>query len=127
MNNNSFKKELVFYVLIGVFVVMVDFTSYHFYNKIFSVDFSISKRLSFLTGAVFSFVLNKYITFKSQEKKISEPILFSIIYFLSFILNSFTHDILIDTFSNNYPFIIATYISIVINYFGQKFIVFKKK
>lgn len=127
MINDSIKKELIYYILIGIFVVIVDFISYHFFNKMFSIDFSNSKRLSYLTGAAVSFILNKYITFKSQEKKISEPILFLIIYLLSFALNSFTHDVLLDILSGNYPFIIATIVSVVINYLGQKFIVFKKK
>jgi putative flippase GtrA len=127
MIKDTFKKELIYYILIGIFVVLVDFISYHFFNKIFSIDFSNSKRLSYLLGAVLSFILNKRITFKSQEKKIFEPVSFSILYFSSFVLNSFTHDVLLDYLSGNYPFIIATILSVVINYLGQKFIVFKKK
>ncbi len=127
MINNTLKKELIYYILIGIFVVLIDFVSYHFFNKIFSIGFSNSKRLSYITGAFFSFILNKRITFKSRGKKISEPVLFFIIYLSSFILNSFTHDVLLDYLSGNYPFIIATIVSVVINYMGQKFIVFKKK
>jgi putative flippase GtrA len=127
MINDSIKKELIYYILIGILVVLVDYISYHFFYKIFSIDFSNSKRLSYLTGALLSFILNKRITFKSHEKKISEPILFSILYFLSFVLNSVTHDALLNHFSGNYPFIIATVVSVMINYIGQKFIVFKKK
>mgnify|MGYP006091906149 CR=1 FL=1 len=127
MRKDNFKKEIFSYVLIGLFVVLVDFLTYHFFNILFSVDLSISKRLSYLTGASLSFILNKRLTFKSKEKKISEPILFSVVYFLSFILNSFTHDVLLNYFSGNYPFYIATMVSVLINYFGQKFFVFKKK
>jgi putative flippase GtrA len=127
MISESFKKELIVYILIGVLVVLIDFASYQFYNKAFSVDFSNSKRLSYLTGAAVSFLLNKHITFKSHEKKISEPILFSIIYFSSFVLNSFTHDVLLDHLYGNYPFVVATIVSVIVNYLGQKFIVFKKK
>lgn len=127
MINDSNKKELIYYILIGILVVLVDYISYHFFYKIFSIDFSNSKRLSYLTGALLSFILNKRITFKSHEKKISEPVLFSILYFLSFVLNSATHDALLNHFSGNYPFIIATLVSVILNYIGQKFIVFKKK
>ena len=67
----------------------------------------------------------KYFTFKSTKWKISEIFSFSVIYFSSFVLNSFTHDVLLNYFSGNYPFIIATFISVLINYLGQKLIVFK--
>ena len=127
MINDTFRRELILYILIGVFVVLVDFILYHSLNKIFSIDFSNSKRVSYLSGTVISFVLNKHITFKSSKKNLSEPILFFILYFLSFVLNSFTHDIILDCFSGNYPFIIATTLSVAVNYLGQKFIVFKKK
>lgn len=127
MISGTLKEELIYYILIGIIVVFVDFVSYHFFIKYFSIDYSNSKRLSYLTGAVLSFLLNKYITFKSSKKKISEPILFSILYFISFVLNSISHDVLLKYFAGNSPFIIATFISIGINYLGQKFIVFKKK
>jgi putative flippase GtrA len=127
MINDSIKKELIYYIIIGILVVLVDYTSYHFFNKIFLIDFSNSKRFSYLTGATLSFILNKRITFKSKEKNLSEPILFFILYFSSFVLNSFTHDVLLNHFSENIPFIIATLVSVILNYVGQKFIVFKKK
>ena len=125
MNNESFKKELVIYLIVGLIVVLVDFISYNLYNSKFSIDFSLSKRLSFLTGSTFSFFLNKYFTFKSPKWKISEIFSFSVIYFSSFVLNSFTHDVLLNYLSGNYPFIIATFVSVLINYLGQKLIVFK--
>jgi putative flippase GtrA len=127
MINDSFRKELMCYITIGIFAVLIDYISYLFFINIFSIDFSNSKRLSYLTGAIFSFILNKRITFKYKEKNISAPILFSILYFSSFILNSFTHDVLLNYFPGNYPFIIATIASVILNYVGQKFIVFKKK
>lgn len=127
MTNDSFKRELIDYITIGILVVLVDYVSYHLFNKILSIDLSNSKRISYLTGATLSFILNKFITFRSPRKNISEPALFSILYFLSFVLNSYIHDVLFKYFSGNYPFLIATAVSIVVNYVGQKFIVFKKK
>lgn len=127
MTNDSFKRELINYIIIGILVVLVDYVSYHLFNKSLSVDLSNSKRLSYMTGATLSFILNKLITFRSPRKNISEPALFSILYFLSFVLNSYLHDVLLNYFSGNYPFLIATVVSIVVNYVGQKFIVFKKK
>ena len=127
MINYFIKKEIIYYIIIGIIVVFVDYTSYLFFNKIFLIDVSNSKRFSYLIGATLSFILNKLITFKSQEKNLSEPVLFFILYFSSFVLNSFTHDVLLNYFSGNFPFIFATLVTVILNYIGQKFIVFKKK
>lgn len=125
--NNVLKRELIYYIIIGTIVVLVDFLSYHFYYSTLSIDISNSKKISYITGGILSFFLNKIITFKSSKKNISEPLLFSIVYFLGFIFNSITHDLTLKFISGNYPFYLATVVSVGINYLGQKFIVFKKK
>ena len=127
MIKEKFKVELIKYVLIGAFVVLIDFLLYHFFYKVFQINFSNSKRLSYVSGTIVSFFLNKYITFDSPKKNLNEAFLFGTLYFVSFSFNSLSHDFLLNYFSGNYPFYIATIVSIIINYLGQKFIVFKKK
>tara|TARA_B110000879_G_C10968561_1_gene430488 strand:+ start:324 stop:698 length:375 start_codon:yes stop_codon:yes gene_type:complete len=123
---NNYLKELFLYILIGIFVVLIDFLSYQFLIRFIEIDVSNSKRLSYIIGSLFSFVLNKIITFKSSDKNLKEPVLFSIVYFFGFVSNSLTHDFLINYLDGNGPFYISTIFSVLINYFGQKFIVFKK-
>lgn len=127
MIKKEIRREIVFYVIVGILSVVIDFLSYNFLNNIFYLDNSNSKRLSYLIGSTSSFLLNKKITFKSPKKTFKEPILFSIVYLISFVLNSVTHDILLEYIDGSCPFIIATFISVIINYIGQKFVVFKKK
>ena len=127
MMKKKVRREIIFYVIVGILSVIIDFLSYTFLNNIFYLDNSNSKRLSYLIGSTSSFLLNKKITFKSPKKTFKEPILFSIVYLISFVLNSVTHDILLEYIDGSYPFIIATFISVIINYIGQKFVVFKKK
>ena len=107
--------------------MFVDYLFYQLLNKAFDIDLSNSKRVSFIVGGIVSFFLNKYITFNSNKKKLIEPFLFAIVNFLSFSINSISHDIAIMYVSGNYPFYISTFLSAALNYFGQKFIVFKKK
>ena len=127
MIKKKFKREIIFYVIVGITSVIIDFSSYNFLTNIFYLDNSNSKRISYLIGSISSFLLNKRITFKSPKKTFKEPILFSIVYLYSFILNSVIHDIMLEYIDGNYPFVIATLISVIINFIGQKFIVFKKK
>ena len=127
MIKKKIKREIIFYIIVGITSVIIDFSSYNFLTNIFYLDNSNSKRISYLIGSIFSFLLNKRITFKSPKKNFKEPILFSIIYLFSFVLNSVVHDIMLEYIDGNYPFVIATFVSIIINFIGQKFIVFKKK
>lgn len=127
MIKKKIRREIIFYIIVGITSVVIDFLFYYFLINIFHLDNSNSKRLSYLIGSTSSFLLNKRITFKSTKKTFKEPILFSLVYLFSFILNSFTHDIMLEYFDDSYPFIIATFISVIMNYLGQKFIVFKKK
>lgn len=123
---NNFLKQLMRYIIVGIIVVFIDFGSYKFLINIFEVDVSISKRFSYIIGALFSFFLNKTLTFKSWTIKLEEPLLFIIVYFIGFVSNSFVHDISLNYFKGNMPFYVSTFSSIMINYLGQKFIVFKK-
>jgi putative flippase GtrA len=127
MIKKKIRREIIFYIIVGITSVVIDFLFYLFLTNIFYLNNSNSKRISYLIGSTSSFLLNKRITFKSPKKTFKEPILFSIVYLFSFVLNSFTHDIMLEYIDGSYPFIIATFISVIINYIGQKFIVFKKK
>ena len=120
------KKEVRNYLYVGVICVIIDFILYEFLIDYTNLGLSNSKRLSYIIGASFSFILNKTITFKSGEKNITEPVLFILVYAFSFMLNSIAHDFFINIFDGYLPFLIATFLSIVVNYLGQKFLVFKK-
>lgn len=124
---NKLQKELLSYIIVGVFAVLIDFLFYKIFSDIFLIDISISKRLSFILGSIWSFIFNKFVTFQSFERKLSQVFLFVIVYFISFISNSLCHDFLLNFMSGNNPFYISTVLSIIINYLGQKFVVFKKK
>ena len=103
------KKELIKYFFVGLFVVFVDYLFYQLLNK---ADIDLSKfktSILFIVGGIVSFFLNKYITFNSNKKKLIEPFLFAIVNFLSFSINSISHDIAIIYVSGNYPFYISTF------------------
>lgn len=121
----SFIYETKNYILVGIFSVIIDFLGYFLLS--FYLSSSISKKISFVMGTIWSYFMNKKVTFKSKGKLIPQLTVFILVYSLSFSMNFITHDFLITYFDNYLPFFISTLLSVIINYLGQKFIVFKKK
>jgi putative flippase GtrA len=126
MLNKKLKKQFLSYSAIGIISLSIDFIFYNILHYFFALNLSLSKALSFIIGSTNSFIFNKKITFKSQKKSLTEPFLFFLIYSFSLTVNYFSHKLMVDKFSGYIPFIIATTLSIMINFFGQKTIVFKK-
>jgi len=120
--------EIYRFIIIGICSVSLDFLFYYLFIYFEILDPNNSKRISFIIGAIFAFYANRNYVFKVNEKKISQYAMFSILYFTSFILNSVVHDyiFLISKFTL-IAFLCATFVSTVINFIGQKFIIFKKK
>lgn len=118
-------KQILYYLIVGIFAVFVDFLIYILLNEFMNLNPSISKRVSYVSGATFSFFFNKKLTFKSKKKYFKEILLFMIIYMISYFLNSYIHDLSFLYVKGYYPFFFALIISIIFNYLGQKLIVFR--
>tara|TARA_B100001057_G_scaffold420416_1_gene440785 strand:- start:198 stop:407 length:210 start_codon:yes stop_codon:yes gene_type:complete len=69
--------------------------------------------------------MNKNFTFNSKRKNLIEPVKFVFVYILSLFCNSRAHDFFLEYDVIYLPFISATLVSVVINFTGQKFWVFK--
>ena len=134
MRNNRFflyflifcnkQHQFIKFVVVGLIVVSIDYFFYELFNVLFLMSFSNSKRISFIIGGIFSFFLNKRITFNSKKKTPIIPFFFILITLISFGMNSLFHDFSFKYFTGNYPFLISTTVSAFINFFGQKYIVF---
>tara|TARA_B100001996_G_C18283675_1_gene447973 strand:+ start:171 stop:500 length:330 start_codon:yes stop_codon:yes gene_type:complete len=109
-----------------LFSTILDFFFYTLLISEFSISASNAKKLSYVAGTLNSFIFNKKITFKSQGKSINELIKYLLVWGVSFSINSFSHDFSSNYFEGYIPFTVATLISIIINFFGAKFWVFKK-
>ena len=120
--------EIYRYIIVGLCSVLIDFLFYYIFIYFEFLDPNYSKRLSFIMGAIFAFYANRTYVFKVNEKKISQYILFSLLYFTSFILNSVIHDyVFLISGLTLISFLSATFVSTAINFIGQKFIIFNKK
>ena len=129
--NSSIKGQSVLFIIIGLTAVFIDTCSYLFLLY-FTGLINLSKFVSFIIGAVFSYYGNKNITFNVKAKKLT-PIYFSLVYSISLGLNIFSNSFSLYLFKNKerinilISFFIATLISALFNFIMMKFFVFREK
>lgn len=134
--NKSLHRELRYFFCIGLFTTFIDFLVYSFGHHF--LPYSIAKTFSFITGSCFSYLLHKHFTFQQKHHKVKNMARFALLYVLSLILNVsinsgsiilLTHIMPMSWLSHGQilvcAFLIATGVSTVINFSGQKFWVFK--
>ena len=104
----------------------IDAAVYFFLVHAGWLDPAWSKRVSFAVGALWAFIANKLFTFQSAGFVVREPLLFSLVYLAGWFLNSVTHDFVFSvTPSTPLAFLVATGLSTITNFLGQKWIVFR--
>ena len=130
-SNSSIKTETFLFGIIGIIAVLIDTCSYLFLFYL-TGSINLSKFVSFIMGAVFSYYGNKNITFNVKAKKLT-PVYFSLVYAISLGLNIFTNSFSLyllqneETVSILIAFFIATIISALFNFVMMKFFVFNKR
>ena len=127
------KKQLKGYIISGVLATGTDFVIYSILSKWF-LGYDTAKTISFFSGTIVAYLYNKYITFGHHEKSFSEITKFLILYSLSMVCNVTINHIgilildklVVVKIAVFCAFILATLVSMAINFMGQKFWVFKK-
>lgn len=120
---NQIKRELNKFLFAGLAAVGTDLLVYYLLLNLLSTE--VSKGISFIIGSVVAFIINKYWTFKKPEKSYKEMIQFGVLYGTTLGLNVMTNKIVLDyTDIVLVSFIVATGISTILNFVGQKWWVF---
>ena len=127
MKIKLFYRQFLSYSMIGIISLLIDVIVYILLSDFFLISKSLSKIISFILASINSFLGNKIFTFKLKSYNFREPLKFILLYSVSLIANSSTHDIFLNIFDGFLPFIIASIVSIIINFGGQKLWVFKNK
>ena len=118
------KREISRFLVAGSCAVSIDMGSYFFLLKVLPLGYA--KGLSFFLGTIVSYLINNYWTFEKKRKSCREMGKFGILY-----LSTLGANILVNGFAQNLShgvvlaFILATGASTVLNFFGQKWWVFK--
>jgi putative flippase GtrA len=118
------KKELKRFLVAGISAVGTDLVTYYILLNFLSND--VAKTISFLLGTVVAFVINKYWTFEKHEKSYKEIIQFGILYSATLGVNVMTNNVVLEYSSLVFlAFLVATGVSTVLNFIGQKWWVFR--
>ncbi|WP_321311691.1 GtrA family protein [Halarcobacter sp.] len=121
---SKLKKEVKRFLVAGFSAVGTDLATYYLLLNFFEHD--IAKTISFLLGTIVAFVINKYWTFEKHGKSYKEIVQFAILYTVTLGANVLTNKLVLEqTQIVLLAFLIATGVSTVLNFLGQKFWVFK--
>lgn len=142
-------KQLTKFIISGALAVGVDFTVYFALSQF--MDPSVSKAISFCSGMVVTYNMNKFWTWKQPEKNNKRLMLFSVLYAVALLVNVGTNNLMLSTIPNYTfhfllnsdsqeivrsivigvdklaAFLIATAASVAITYVGQKYWLFREK
>ena len=122
------RSELLRFLVVGGIAGALDAVLYAAFVHWSGVSPTWAKRLSFGIGSLWPFFANKYFTFGVRGLRLSEPVLFGLVYFIGWALNSLTHDFVLRWLGyKTVAFLAATGVSTCSNFVGMKFLVFRRK
>ena len=123
--NSINKQEILKFLVGGGTAVIVDFFTYKIFMML-GLERTIAKTLSFICGSIVGFIINKYWTFKSPKFQIKEILKYTVFYLLTAFINSQVNKYTLLLFGNEmFAFLCATGVSTILNFLGQKFLIFR--
>lgn len=120
-------KQLSRFIIAGCSAVVTDCGVYFMLLQVMSPN--ISKTISFLSGTIVAYIINKYWTFEQPKKSGAEASKFWVFYLMTLAINVETNKLVLSITNQSviWAFIIATGTSTVLNFIGQKWWVFKQQ
>jgi putative flippase GtrA len=121
-----FKKQAFRFIIVGLLSVCVDTIIYFLTKSIVSP--SLAKGISFVSGTLVAYLLNKQWTFEEDRHHTVKVIKFVSLYTFTLFANISVNRLGLHLYPGAYilSFIAATGTSTVLNFIGQKWWVFKK-
>ena len=129
--------EQVRFIIVGVLNTIIGMAAMLIAYNIFHLGYWISSAMDYIIGSIFSYFANKYFTFQSEKKSGAEVVRFVINIVVCYVLAYSIAKPVIEwglqgislsvSILEQISMIFGMCIFIVLNYFGQKFFVFRKK
>lgn len=120
---------MVRFTVVGAATIALDWLAYFFllHSELFAIE--IAKGVSFLAGSVFAFLANRTWVFRSNLSRYASLWRFALLYSLSMLTNIYLNKLLLtwlELLQARFviAFLVATFFSAGINFFGMKFFVF---
>lgn len=107
----------------------VDLAVYALLTAITPLAWGISKGISYAGGVVVGFFGNKFWTFESSRKSVSEPALYLALYACTLLLNIGCNQLALTVVGPEQKllaFVFATGVTMVTNFLGMKFVAFRR-
>ncbi len=134
------RRQVVWFVIAGVCATGADAFVYFVLVHSLSLGHDPSKAVSFLVGTLVAYVINKFMTFRTPGRSVAEATRFSVLYGTAFCVNvGVNHGVLAlsrlvssgtsppGAWATVPAFLVATACSTILNFFGQKFWVFRTR
>ena len=128
-------KEVIFYIIFGIFTTLVNIATYYVLHTLFNVEENLSNNIAILLAVLFAYFTNRKLVFNSQANTTKEKLIefgkFMLGRLFTMILESAGFYLLfnilsITIFNGLISKIIITVIVIILNFFISKFFAFKK-
>ena len=128
--NSTFSR----FILVGIINTLVGTSIMFLAYNLFHASYWVSTFLNYFIGSIVSYLLNKYFTFKQNEKSLKEILLFilniGVCYIIAYFLAAKIIAYLFSEYSivavDNLSMLVGMVLFVVLNYFGQRFVVFSK-
>ncbi|MDU5597921.1 MAG: GtrA family protein [Lachnospiraceae bacterium] len=119
-------KEVLRFLVGGGTAVVVDFCIYRLL-LLFSWNMDIAKMISFICGAGVGFIINKFWTFERKQFVIKEVLKYVALYTCTGVINAIVNRCTLSIINIQIiGFLVATGVSTVLNFLGQKYVVFER-
>lgn len=125
------------FVIVGVMNTLIGMAAMFIAYNVFHLGYWISSAMDYIIASIFSYFANKYFTFKSEQKSKTEIVRFAInilvCYFIAYGIARPVLDVVLQNLElsvsvfEQLSMLLGLGIFIVLNYFGQKYFVFRKK
>ena len=126
-----FDRERITFLIVGMSAVLVDLSAYSLLYVILEQPLSAAKTIGFIGGAGFSYWANGRFTFYHNAAHQKALWRFALLYSATLGVNVMINNAIVDllapiSFAFGIAFFFATATSTITNFFGMKFLVFKR-
>jgi|SRR3989344_2429739 len=126
--NTFLSKTFFIYVVLGGLATIVDWGSYALGIYYFEWYYVLAVTISFVLGSITNFLLNKYLNFKNEYKKIHfQFLIYMTIAMIGLAITVFLMWLFIEIIGINkfISRVITTAITLIYNFLGHRFITFR--